>query len=225
MAGLPVRSRASGNGTGNLRMLSRRGLLAISFSAALMLGAQPSRAAVDPGVFIQGLADQAIATASSPMPQSAKVESFRTMFVSTFDLPGISRFILGRYWRGATPEQKQEFIGAFEELSVLTWTRRFNEYQGLSLVVTGVKEAPDGLISVGSRIMRGQGDPVVVTWRLSRAEGGYQIVDIVVEGVSMALTHRSEYTSALQSLGGKVDRLIAVMRDKIAMLRSDISRG
>ena len=74
---------------------------------------------------------------------------------------------------------------------------------------------------VDSRILRKQGPPIAVQWRLRRGEDErFRVVDIVVESVSMAITHRSDYGAALQSNGGKMDGLFATMRAKIEQLKA-----
>ena len=52
----------------------------------------------------------------------------------------MGRFVLSRYWRIATPEQQKEFLLLFEEINVLTWARRFQEYNGESLDTLGASK-------------------------------------------------------------------------------------
>jgi len=53
-------------------------------------------------------------------------------------------------------------------------------------------------------------------WRLINDSGAYKINDVIIEGVSMAVTQRSEFASVVQRNGGQVSRLIALMREKTA---------
>lgn len=206
-------------------MLARRTLLQSLLTAGGLyaLGARPARAdaAAEAGQFIQELADTAIATAAARnLSDGERIDRFRRLFVSAFDLPEISRFVLGRYWRGATPEQQQRFLDLFKEITVLTWSRRFQDYGGETLDVTKVAKDGEQGMFVESRINRATGgQPIPVTWRLRRRDGRFQIVDIIVEGVSMAITHRSEYTSAVRGNGGNLDGLLTAMANKIDVLR------
>ncbi len=68
-----------------------------------------------------------------------------------------------------------------------------------------------------SEIIRPNGaPPAKVDWRVTRADGAYKITDVVVEGVSMAVTQRSEFASVIQRNGGKVEGLLAMLRQKTA---------
>ncbi|MBW7851118.1 MAG: ABC transporter substrate-binding protein [Rhodospirillales bacterium] len=206
-------------------MLSRRLLLQTVLATVpfLLVGGQPARAdtASEAGRFIQDLADTAIATAAAGnISETERVDRFRRLFVSAFDLPEIARFVLGRYWRTATPAQQQRFLELFREITVLTWSRRFQDYGGETLDVINVAADGEQGMFVESRINRmAGGQAIPVTWRLRRREGRFQIVDIIVEGVSMAITHRSEYTSAVRSNGGDLDGLLTAMANKIDVLR------
>ncbi len=179
-------------------------------------------AAEDAQAFIQGLAQRAIDTvADKRLGETERDEQFRRLFVSSFDIPEIARFVLARYWRAATPEQQQEFLKLFEDITVLTWARRFKDYNGENLQTLGAtKDGERGWV-VDSQIMRNQGPPIPVQWRLRQGDNSpLRIVDIVVEGVSMAITHRSDYAAAMQANGGQIDSLLAAMRNKIEQLKA-----
>lgn len=206
-------------------MFTRRRLIAAVFGAfcALPLVATTATAgaatAQDAQRLIGGLAEQAAAMASKQLPLDQKEAQFRELLHTSFDMGEISRFVLGRFWRTASKAQQQEFMHLFEDLTVLTWVQRFDDYGGETIeLVTTHPEGEQGLL-IESRVHRAKGQPIPVTWRVRHREGGLRVVDIVVEGVSMAITHRSEYTAAAQSSGG-VDGLLQAMRDKITQLRS-----
>lgn len=206
-------------------MLTRRTLLSAAAALGLTFLGWTAQARAesssDAAVFVTRLADDAIATmAATGIGEAERMERFRTLFISAFDLPEIGRFVLGRHWRAATPEQQQEFLTLFEEISVLTWGKRFRDYNGETLEIANVAKDGDRGMFVDSRINRPNAPPIPVTWRLRQPNGGYKIVDIVVEGVSMAITHRSDYSSVMQSSGGQIDGLLAVMRKKIVALRN-----
>lgn len=207
--------------------LTRRGFLAMIIAAACAIGwAAPVSAASDADAqrLIKDLTDEAMAMASAQLTADQKQGRFRELLHSSFDLTEISRFILGRYWRTATSEQQREFLRLFEDLTVLTWVKRFDDYGGETMdVVQTTREGDQGLL-IETRVNRSAGQPVVVTWRVRDKDGRLKVIDIVVEGVSMAITYRSEYGSALQSAGG-LDGLLNAMRDKIAMLQGDRRNG
>ncbi len=177
-----------------------------------------------PEKFIHMLADRALGLVTdraSDLP--SKRARFDELLTETFDMEGIGRFLLGRYWRLATPEEREAYLKAFKESIVYTYTARFDEYSGQSLVVDGSRE--DGQFTlVASRIVDPKGGPEVkVEWRLIRQGDSFKVVDVVIEGVSMSVTQRQEYASVIQSNGGDVKALIKALNDRMARLKSSDS--
>jgi phospholipid transport system substrate-binding protein len=197
-------------------------VLVFAVLAALAVAARPSMAASPDEAerFVQTLADGAIATAADKaLSQDERDARFRRLFVSGFDLPEIGRFVVGRAWAAAAPEERDEFLRLFEDVSVMTWSRRFRDYRGERLKVAAAA-ASDGVWVVESSVARSGGQDIPVTWRLKETEGGLKVVDISVEGVSLAITHRSDYAAAIRSGGGKLEALLSVLRQKIEQMRA-----
>jgi phospholipid transport system substrate-binding protein len=95
---------------------------------------------------------------------------------------------------------------------MMTYGSRLADYRAEGLKVTGKRLDPSGLV-VMSQIIRPQGAaPIPIDWRLSVCDGLYKISDIVVDGVSMSATQRSEFAQMIQRNGGRVENLLAMMR-------------
>lgn len=206
-------------------MLSRRLLIsAFAAFAALVSVGTPVRAEAnaEARAFIQRLADTAMNTvAIKGLSDEERSRRFRTLFVDAFDLPEIGKLVMARYWRAATPEQQQEFLRLFEDIQVYTWTRRFKDYSGETLEILGVLPEGEADVLVESRIKREKLEPIAVAWRVRKEGDGYKVLDIKVEGASMAFTHRSEYSSVIQGNGGQVEALLAALRKKVAQLQAE----
>lgn len=162
--------------------------------------------------FIAQLGEQTL----SVLRQGGGVDQFRQIFRAGFDIPTIGQFVLGRYWPAASPAQRQEYLSLFEEMVVQTYARRFGQYAGETFQVTSARPEGERDVMVDSQIVRPSGPPVTVTWRVRDRGGAFQIVDVVVEGVSMGLTQRNEFSSVIQSGGGNIDYLLQAMRNQIA---------
>ena len=182
--------------------------------AGILLSARPAAAAADPAAVITNLGNQALQVLGSNVDPSQRVVRFRQLFSQDFDVPGIARFVLGRYWQIATPQQQQEFIGLFTSYIAVAYSDRLAEYSGETLRVTGSRAAADGAM-VSSEIVRPNGaPPAKIDWLLTQENGAYKISDVIVEGVSMAVTQRSEFASVIQRNGGQVQGLITALRQK-----------
>lgn len=201
-------------------MLTRR--LLILCTALLAIGgwAVPSSAQSNPQAaaaakFVDNLGSKAIETITSgPSAKDAVTERFRELLNQGFDVPFIGQFVLGRYWNLASPEQQKEYLRLFEQMIITTYTDRFRQYSGEQFQVHGGRPDGDTDYFVQSQIMRPSGPPVNVEWRVRKADKGYKIIDVVVEGVSMSVTQRSEFASVIQSQGG-IEGLLKAMRQRV----------
>ena len=196
--------------------MMRRSLLTAAFIvlAGALAPAIPAAAAADPTALISNLGSRALEVLGKNAPQSQRVARFRELLREDFAVPEISRFVLGRYWNVATEEQRAEFVKLFEEYIALAYSTRLAEYTGETFKVTGSRPDADGAI-VSSQILRPAGAaPVKVEWRLIERNGVYKISDVSVDGISMAVTQRSEFASVIQHNGGQVQGLITMLREK-----------
>lgn len=171
----------------------------------------------DAAGLVTNLGDQAIATITDKeLTPAARERRFHDMFVNSFDVPAIGRFVLGRYWRTASEAQRAEFLKLFEDMIVKTYTGRFSEYKGESFVVVGSRADGDNNAIVTTNITRPNGSPPVkVDWRVLKPQGKLKIVDVVIEGVSMSVTQQQEFGSVIQRNGGQIDALLTSMRERV----------
>jgi len=178
--------------------------------------AQPREAAAqDAQTFINYLGQQAIQVLGPGVPQAQRLARFRQLFNNDFDVPGIGRFVLGRYWRSATPQEQQEFLSLFQEYIVRAYTSRLAEYGGEPFRVTGARGSGGEETIVSSEILRTGGGKIDVDWYLINQGGRYKITDVYVAGVSMKVTQRDEFAAVIQRNGGRVEGLLAQLRQKL----------
>ena len=191
----------------------------VSLAAALWLGvALAAGAAAAPDTadeFIRVLADEAIqALADKTLSEGERESQFRDFLSRAFDVLVIGRFVLGRYWRVATPAEREEFETLFLEFVVRTYARRLGEYGGETLNITDVRGGDDSDTVVRSEIVFPGFPEVRVDWRVRRTGGAYRIVDVTVEGVSLAITQRDEFAAVIRRNGGQVEGLLSALREK-----------
>ncbi len=164
--------------------------------------------------FVSSLAQRAIDFLSDEkLSAAARKEEFRKLLHDNFDMKTIGRFALGRYWRTSTKEQQAEYQKLFEEMIVNVYSSRFGDYQGQKFDVRSSRADNDQDTLVSSYIKGETGEEIEVQWRVRYKGKRYMVVDVIVEGVSMAMTQRSDFASVIQRGGGDVQVLLAHLRN------------
>ncbi|MGE4218488.1 MAG: phospholipid-binding protein MlaC [Alphaproteobacteria bacterium] len=168
--------------------------------------------------FIQSLADDAIALLNNKNDNlTDREDRFRTMLREQFMMDNIGRFAAGNYWREMSAQQQAEYQDLFSEWVLKTYARRLGGYSGERFRVLNSVPATRDDIFVRSEIEGGRNAvPVKCDWRVRPVDGNFKIVDVVVEGVSMAVTQKQEFGAILARDG--VNGLIGMLRDRLAQM-------
>ncbi|MBT7756048.1 MAG: ABC transporter substrate-binding protein [Rhodospirillaceae bacterium] len=199
------------------KQLTRR-MTGLCFGAAIATAAisLPAQAAeTNPEIFLRTLADDAVAVLSDDsLDQAGRAHAFRLVLRRGFDIPTVSRFVLGRYWRRASSGEREEFTQLFEDYMVSIYGRRLGKNSGKFLTISGQR-----MVGVHDAIVRSKIKPenrptVLLDWRLKQGKNGWRVVDIMAEGVSLAMAQRSEFTAVIRANGGKVAGLLSKLRKK-----------
>jgi phospholipid transport system substrate-binding protein len=130
------------------------------------------------------------------------------------DFQEATRLAVGRAWQQANPEQKKKLVDEFRSMLVRTYSGAIQAYQGQTMKVQPLRMKPDDTdVTVHNQYIRaGGGKPVQLDYQMHKTEQGWKIYDIVVEGVSLVLTYRSEFDSVVKQQG--IDGLIKRLADK-----------
>ncbi len=205
-------------------MISRRSLTRIAtlvpFAFALGGWPGPSSASPDGAAhFVESLIDEAIAVLRIPVEARASRESqFRTLLQDKFDVPLITRLVVGRHWRHATDTQKQAFMLVFEEHIVKIYTSQLGVYNDEIVAIRNVASRTERDTIVGTEVMRSSSDaPLQLDWLVREEAGAYRVIDIAAEGVSLMTTKRSEFSSVIQrdGLDGLIEKLRLLNADQL----------
>lgn len=164
--------------------------------------------------FIDGLGKEVLAQAKDTSRSTAEKETaLKDLFFRSVDVDWIGKFVLGRFWRTASESQQQQYLNNYRNFISTNYTSRLRDYTGETYKITGTRDDGDGKYLVSMQIVRPNGQNVETDYKV-KEEGGYKIVDIVVEGVSLITTQRSEFSSAVSRKG--LDFLIEQLAKKAA---------
>lgn len=173
--------------------------------------------------FVQWLAGQALQVLRSPSASMTDRENvLRQLLAQGFDLPFIARFVLGRNWRKLPAEQRETYVQVYSTYFLNTYARRLGGYEGQSFTVLSAHPAGRKDAVVKTRIDRPGAASLISDWRVRASRNEFRIIDISVEGVSMAVTQRSEFAAVIKSRG--IDGLMAALSartDKLPVLTSN----
>ena len=200
-----------------LTSMSTRRLVLAAGLALLGWSAAPAvQASADPTAFIQEVSSKAITEMAPAAEETDKQRAakLKPLLEQYFDMPGIARYMLGSYWRKATPEEQSAFTSALTDFLALSYGKRFANYTGHDMAIGRVRDEGDGQSTVFSTVKLQNGEPARVDWLVKQADGSFKIADVKVEGLSLADTHRQEFASVISSSGGSVSKLIEVLKKK-----------
>jgi len=194
---------------------ARRLRLRTLLVAALLFAAAPAAAlgTDEATAFIDSIAERATTVLSGDEPRDERRAELREILRSGFDLDYIGRLVLGPNYRSLSAEQQRAYDETFQEFVLDTYSRRIGDYGGEELEIVGAEPAGSQDVKVATRVVgTPDGEPVRLTWRVRERESGPKIVDVEVEGVSMAISQRSEFASIVEQRG--VDGLIEMLRER-----------
>ena len=144
-------------------------------------------------------------------PQRLRVIAHEVVLPNV-DIRTLSRWVLGKNWRSATPQQRDAFVVEFQELLLSTYLRQVKTYQGEVARFLPLRgEQKKGRAVVNAEIDQPNGPVVHAIFRMRKAEQGWLIYDVSVEGNSLVATHRSSFNREVRN--GGLDKLIARLHD------------
>jgi phospholipid transport system substrate-binding protein len=203
--------------------MAAAGLAGIALLLAAAAGAEtpaPPAAAADPAAIREpverlyaGLLD--VMKRADALGFEGRYRTLEPLIGSSYDLPFMAELILGRQWRDLSPEQQKLWLETFTRLTVSTYADRFDAFSGERFEVGAVENGTQGTSVVRTKILRSDGEPVSLDYRMRPASGGWRIIDVFLNGtVSELALRRSEYGALMRRDG--FDALIEAVKQKIA---------
>ncbi len=138
-----------------------------------------------------------------------------TKVLPHIDFREMTKLAAGRNWTAASREQRDKLVDGFRTMLVRTYSNAIDTYRGQTLDVQPVRMSPkDEEVRVRNMYQSPGRPPVPVDYQMLKTPEGWKIYDIVVDGVSLVLTYRTEFEQEVRRNG--IDGLIARMKEKNA---------
>ena len=160
--------------------------------------------------FVSNFADNAISILSNEsLTASQKNIQFTELVMSSIDMNLISKFVLSKYWKLATDDQKKAYLAAFKQYFISSYANKLDQYSGEKVIIVSSNAAKKFVI-VKSNIVRDGTDTLKIEldWRLLTRDGQTKIIDLSIEGISLIIAQREEFQSFLANNDNSLDALI-----------------
>jgi phospholipid transport system substrate-binding protein len=159
--------------------------------------------------FVRNVSDSLAAIANSAGSPEEKRPRFQEILEAAVDIDDTARSCLGSFWQTATTDQQRQYTALFRDLLVTRITNHLGKYRGVRVTVGAARASGDTEI-VNTTVDRPRIPISQIDWVVSATTGRPKVVDLLSEGVSMRLTHSSDFTSYLSR--HNIDALIEAMR-------------
>jgi phospholipid transport system substrate-binding protein len=201
---------------------ARRALARGALAASVLMTCRGVAAAQsDPNAvvvaFIRQAGNELVAIGNGGTDSPTELTRLQGFIDRVADVDGVARFCLGRFWATASNDQRRTYLAVFHRVllrNVTSWLGSHHEGSSHVTVERPVISGPD--IDVPTVVER-QGDPPArITWVVTMDAGAPRITDLVVEGVSMRLTVRNDYSSYIIHNNGSIEALIQALQKQAA---------
>lgn len=203
-------------------MITRRSVLAAAAALPLFARRGFAAAAAEPASTVQGFYDALLATMKDgpKLGFAGRRDRLAPAMRQAFDLPLMTRLVVGPQWQGFTPDQQRQVIAAFTDFSIANYASQFDDYSGEKFVVDPKSApAPGNDTIVRTKLLQPSDKPVQLDYLLRSIEGKWRIIDVYLSGtVSQLAARRSEFSAVLRRDG--VQGLIAALKEKTKQLAS-----
>lgn len=145
---------------------------------------------------------------------------FRKLLTESFALNGIAKFVIGRFWDQATKEQQKRYLDQFETYIVANYAAKSWIVENVKLNVVNVTMSKEGEASVDTliHIPHKENKDVALGFTVRKGQNGLKIVDLLVDHVSLIISHRSEFTSVMGAHGGDMDKFVDFLAERTGKL-------
>ena len=165
--------------------------------------------------FADNLASNALKIVNDPsLSTVGKQQKLESLFGKSVDIQWVAKFVLGKHWRTASDAQKKAYLKNYKQFVLKNYTSKITDYTGQNYSIKNVRNDGDGEYVLTMELQNTNEPNVLLDYRIRKNGAGYKIFDIIVEGVSLITTQRSEFSSVVSNKG--LDFLIDALAKKAA---------
>ena len=130
------------------------------------------------------------------------------MVLPHFDFKSMSSWVLGKYWRKATPEQKQRFTDEFQRLLVRTYSNALLEAIGKNIIYLPLKsnKADADEVTIRTEVEQKGGFPIPIDYKMHFKNNEWKVFDVVIDNISLVANYRTTFAKEIKDEG--IDKLI-----------------
>jgi phospholipid transport system substrate-binding protein len=178
-----------------------------------------------PSVFLERTTNQVIKILQDDHELLQKEPERVYIIVDDYILPHLddvtmAKLALGKNWKKATKEQKLEFIGAFKDLLVRTYSKSLVEFKDQQINYFPVKLPEDAhKASVKAEVIQPGGPSIPIAYRVRIKNNAWKVYDIKIDGISLVTSYRGTFTQEIRKSG--IDGLLKYLHDKNSKLTSN----
>tara|TARA_B100000780_G_scaffold56667_1_gene35909 strand:- start:936 stop:1535 length:600 start_codon:yes stop_codon:yes gene_type:complete len=197
-------------------MLSKKILVFLTFSI-IFFSSITKVYSIEADIFIQSIVNRAAETLSAEITKDERIEKLKDIARETVDIDGIGRYTLGSYKNNITDKQMKRYKSLFREYFLKTFSSRLAEYSNPEIEVVSKKKLNANYTMVSSILVSTEQRPEVkIDWRVStKNPDNLLIMNLIIEGLSLARTQREEFSSIINSNNGSINALLANLEDFI----------
>ncbi|VAW95163.1 hypothetical protein MNBD_GAMMA19-2125 [hydrothermal vent metagenome] len=141
------------------------------------------------------------------------LEIVDTIVAPHFDFERMSSWVLGKYWRKASADEKKRFAQEFRALLVRTYAKALNDNFDKQIDMLAPRKRKDGKqVTVRTEIQQSGGFPIPISYKMHMKEGAWKIFDVSVDGISLVANYRSSFAKEIRKDG--LEKLIARLADR-----------
>ena len=170
---------------------------------------------IEPDVFVQSVVNRAAKTLSGNLTKDERIEKLKDIARETVDITSIGRYTLGAYRKTITDSQMIEYKVLFQEYFLKTFSSRLAEYSNPEIEVISKRKLNENYTMVSSILVSTEQRPEVkIDWRVStKNPDNLLIMNLVIEGLSLARTQKEEFASIIESNDGDVNALFLTLKE------------